>query len=84
MMSGGRGRHGGALKAKGSSARSDGGQLSGQLMSLVASLIELKHEHPAKFRRPVEKSFQTERPEQEAPNSSTCLHQYLCLIPRGI
>lgn len=58
------GKDGGALKASGSSARSDRGQLSGQLMSLAASLIGLKQEGPAKFSKPVEESFQTEVPEQ--------------------
>lgn len=51
------GRAGGALRAGGSSARSDRGQLSAQLMSLAASLIGLQQGGPAKFREPVEEKF---------------------------
>ena len=62
MSGGGRegwrgGRAGGALRAGGSSARSDRGQLSAQLMSLAASLIGLQQGGPAKFREPVEEKF---------------------------
>lgn len=56
-----------ALKTSGSSARSDRGQLSSQLASLVASLIGLTHERPTKF---IEKSFQTEMVQLTAPNLS--------------
>ena len=54
---GGEGRAGGALRAGGSSALSDRGQLSAQLMSLTASLIGLQQGGPAKFREPVEEKF---------------------------